>query len=168
MMNTMTSAEIETNNLRAFKVFLDGQMAGDTPLRENVSNIQYTYDLPMSFYTKDDDGNIVKSDVMTLISRMRAGVIGDDAEASVSASLNDMFGSSGMNGTQKRFVVWQEMLPGENGLVSDLVRQQYDVLYGAWPQSYDEVVLIVNENNEVSDLVLYALVSSPPPRCSLQ
>ena len=157
MMNTMTDAEVETNNLRDFKVFLDEQMEGDTPLRENASNIQYTYDLPMNLYTKDADGNIVKSDVMSLLSRMRAGVIGEDAEATVSASMNDMFSSSGMSGAQNRFVVWQEMLPGENGLVSDLIQQQYDVLYGTWPQSYDEVVLIVDENNEVSDMVLYAL-----------
>ena len=31
------------------------------------------------------------------------------------------------------------------------------MIYGSWPQSYDEVVLIVNQNNEVSDLVLYTL-----------
>lgn len=157
MMNTMTNAEIETNNLRDFKVFLDEQMAGDTPLNENVSNIQYTYDLPMNLYTKDVDGNIVKSDVMTLMSRMRAGIIGEDAEESVNASMNNMLSSSGMSGTSNQFVVWQEMLPGDNGLVSDLVQQQYDVLYGTWPQNYDETVLIVDENNEVSDMVLYAL-----------
>lgn len=157
MMNTMTNAEIETNNLRDFKVFLDEQMAGDTPLNENVSNIQYTYDLPMNLYTKDVDGNIVKSDVMTLMSRMRAGIIGEDAEESVNASMNNMLSSSGMSGTSNQFVVWQEMLPGDNDLVSDLVQQQYDVLYGTWPQNYDETVLIVDENNEVSDMVLYAL-----------
>lgn len=157
MMNTMTNAEIETNNLRDFKVFLDEQMAGDTPLSENVSNIQYTYDLPMNLYTKDVDGNIVKSDVMTLMSRMRAGIIGEEAEESVNASMNNMLNSSGMSGTSNQFVVWQEMLPGDNGLVSDLVQQQYDVLYGTWPQNYDETVLIVDENNEVSDMVLYAL-----------
>lgn len=157
MMNTMTNAEIETNNLRDFKVFLDEQMAGDTPLSENVSNIQYTYDLPMNLYTKDADGNIVKSDVMTLMSRMRAGIIGEEAEESVNASMNNMLNSSGMSGTSNQFVVWQEMLPGDNGLVSDLVQQQYDVLYGSWPQNYDETVLIVDENNEVSDMVLYAL-----------
>ena len=157
MMNTMTNAEIETNNLRDFKVFLDEQMAGDTPLNENVSNIQYTYDLPMNLYTKDVDGNIVKSDVMTLMSRMRAGIIGEEAEESVNASMNNMLSSSGMSGTSNQFVVWQEMLPGDNGLVSDLVQQQYDVLYGSWPQNYDETVLIVDENNEVSDMVLYAL-----------
>ena len=54
--------------------------------------------------------------------------------------------------------VWQEMLPGENGeVISPLLKAQYDVLYGRWPEKYDEVVLVVDKNNEVSDLVLYAL-----------
>lgn len=56
------------------------------------------------------------------------------------------------------FEVWEEMLPGENGeLIDDTLKSQYDVIYGSWPQSYDEVVLIVDKNNEVSDLVLYSL-----------
>ena len=57
-------------------------------------------------------------------------------------------------------VVWEEILPGEDGsLVSDLLDVQYEFVdeKGRWPQSYDEVVLIVNENNEISDFVLYAL-----------
>lgn len=47
---------------------------------------------------------------------------------------------------------------GENGeVISPLLKAQYDVLYGRWPEKYDEVVLVVDKNNEVSDLVLYAL-----------
>ena len=62
-----------------------------------------------------------------------------------------------MSSTQSQFVVWQEMLPGDDGLISPMLQNQYDVLYGSWPKNYDEVVLIVDENNEVSDMVLYAL-----------
>ena len=156
MMSAMSETEIETNNLKAFKVFLDEEMSGDTKLREHVSNIQYTYDLPMNLYTKDNDGKIICSDIMTLMSSMRANVIGEEAEASVNSSINDAMSTSGMGTNQ--LVVWQEMLPGEgDDLISPLVRQQYDMLYGAWPQSSDEVVLIVDQNNEVSDLVLYAM-----------
>lgn len=155
MMKAMTDTEVEKNNLKLFKTFIDGQMAGDTPLSRHASNVQYTYDLPMELYTTDEDGKIIKSDVMTLLSSMRAGVIGEEAEASVSSSLNSMAAATGAS--SNGMVVWQEMLADDEGLVSDLIREQYDVLYGAWPQSYDEAVLIVDENNEVSDLVLYAL-----------
>lgn len=157
MMNAMTSAEVQENNVADLKVFLDEQMSKDSKLRENATNVQYTYNLPMNLYTKDSDGRIVKSDVMSLMSKMRAGVIGDAAEQSVSQSMNDMFSSTGMSSTQSQFVVWQEMLPGDDGLISPMLQGQYDVLYGSWPQNYDEVVLIVDENNEVSDMVLYAL-----------
>ena len=138
-------------------MFLDEQMSKDSKLSQNATNIQYTYNLPMNLYTKDDDGKIVKSDVMSLMSKMRAGVIGDEAEQSVNQSMNNMFSSSGMSSTQSQFVVWQEMLPGDDGLISPMLQNQYDVLYGSWPKNYDEVVLIVDENNEVSDMVLYAL-----------
>lgn len=158
MMRAMTNSEVQSNNLKAFKKYLDEQMSKDSPLREHVSNIQYSYNLPMNLYTKDVDGKIIQSDVMTLMSKMRSAVIGEDAEASVSSSMNDMMNASGMSSTQSQFVVWQEMLPGDGDeLVSPLLKQQYDVLYGSWPKSSNEVVLIVDENNEVSDLVLYAL-----------
>ena len=158
MMNAMSSAEVQRNNLKAFKEYLDKQMSSDTPLHQHVSNIQYSYDLPMNLYAKDTDGKIIQSDVMSLMSKMRSAVIGEEAEASVSSSMNNMMSSSGMSSTQSSFVVWQEMLPGEGDeLISPLLKQQYDVLYGSWPKSYDEAVLIVDENNEVSDLVLYAL-----------
>ena len=50
------------------------------------------------------------------------------------------------------------MLPGDgDSLIDETLEGQYDVIYGSWPQSYDEVVLIVDKNNEVSDLVLYSL-----------
>ena len=88
---------------------------------------------------------------------MRAGVIGDEAEQSCKPSMNSMFSSSGMSSTQSQFVVWQEMLPGDDGLISPMLQNQYDVLYGSWPKTMTRVVLIADENNEVSDMVLYAL-----------
>lgn len=34
-------------------------------------------------------------------------------------------------------------------LVGDLLHEQYDLIYGSWPQNYDEVMLIVNKDNEI-------------------
>lgn len=158
MMNAMSNAEIDKNNLTAFKEFLDKEMAGDgtTDLKQHVSTIQYTYNIALNLYTEDADGQIVKSDIMTMLSSMRAGVIGEEAESSVNASINDVANLSSAGTSQ--MVVWQEMRAGENGeLINDLIPKQYDLLYGEWPQAYDEVLLIVDHNNEVSDLVLYAL-----------
>jgi len=49
------------------------------------------------------------------------------------------------------------MLAGEDSLISEVLMEQYDLLYGHWPESEEEVVLIVNGRNELSDLALYAL-----------
>ena len=158
MMGAMSETEVQENNLESFKTFIDDQLSTDTPLKQHVSSVQYTYNLPLNLYTQDDDGKIIRCDVMTLMSNMRSAFIGDEAEAAVNDSMNTMFGAAGMSTTSSSFVVWQEMLKGTGDeLIGDLLREQYDVLYGNWPQSYDEVVLIVDQNNEVSDLVLYAL-----------
>ena len=75
--------------------------------------------------------------------------MGEIMDASQNSSMSSMFGtSSSMSNTD----VWQEMLDNE-----ELLHLQYDVLAGTWPQAYNEVVLIVNENNEISDYTLYTL-----------
>ena len=145
LMNSLNSAETQTNNLRRFKEYLDDP---ESPIHGSLSAIQYSYDLTLPIYTTDSDGNIVKADVMQLLQNMMSAMYGGDY-----SSYFSRFG-----GYYTMMDVWEEMLAGENGeAVSELVRSQYDVLYGSWPQRYDEVVLIVNENNEISDLVMYAM-----------
>ena len=48
--------------------------------------------------------------------------------------------------------VWTEMLDNE-----ELLHSQYDLVAGTWPENYNEVVLIVDENNRINDYVLYSL-----------
>ena len=148
MMNSLNSAEAQTNNLQPFRAYLDDP---DSPIREHVSAIQYTYDLNMEIYTQDPSGEIVKSDILDLIEQALSGIYGEGASGLSSAYMNNLMGFGSMN-------IWEEMLPGENGeAVSPLMLEQYDLLYGQWPEAYDEVVLVVNERNELSDLMLYAL-----------
>ena len=145
LMNSFNQTETQTNDLAAFRAYLDDP---DSEIHQYLSAIQYSYDLTLPIYTKDADGNIVKADVMELMQNMMSSLYGGDYSAYFSR-----FGSyySGMD-------VWEELLPGENGeSVSPLVRSQYDVLYGHWPENYDEVVLVVSQNDEISDLVMYAM-----------
>ena len=145
MMNSMVSAETQTNNLKAFKEYLESPGNQISPF---VNTVQYSYDLDMNIYAKDVDDNIVKTDVVTLLETAMSETFGGDYSSYFST-----FGQ-----VYSVMDVWQEMLPGENGeAVNPMVKSQYDVLYGKWPEKYDEVVLVVDKNNEVSDLVLYAL-----------
>ena len=145
LMNSMVSAEKETNNLRDFKAFLD---ADTGEIREHISSVQYSYDLDMNLYAEDPDGNIVKTDIVQLLQETMSTIYG--------GNYSSFFSTYGQYYSIAN--VWQEMLPGEDdGLVNPLLYDQYDLLYGHWPERYDEAVLVVDDNNEISDLVLYAL-----------
>ena len=148
MMNAMTSSGTETNDLNSFRDYLQSE---DCPIMPHVSALQYGYDLNMDIYTQDPSGAIIRSDVMELINTSMESLYGEGASGLTSAYMNSMSGFGAMD-------VWEEILPGENGqVISDLVKEQYDLVYGQWPEAYDEVVLIINENNQLPDLMLYAL-----------
>ena len=145
LMQSLNKNGTQTNDLEAFKRYLDNP---DSEIHQYLTSIQYAYDLSLPVYTKDADGNIVKADVMELLQNMMSSMYGGDY-----SNYFSQFGSyySAMD-------VWEELLPDEDGTgISPLLKLQYDVLYGRWPESYDEVVLIVSENNEISDLVMYAM-----------
>lgn len=140
MFNMMMDPEMTTNNLKDFKTFLDE----NEELKKYASSIQYMYDVEMDVYTKDITGTIMKSDFAEQMGEALGESMGQmmNSEMSPLASL-EMF---------------SEMLPGEDGvLVNPMLKDQYDLIYGSWPQNYDEVVLIVNGNNELSDTALYIL-----------
>lgn len=145
LLNNLTSMDTEVNNLTAFKAYLENPNNG---LDEYISTIQYGYDMGFAVYTQDDDGNVVKADVTELLEGVMSSMYGGDYSSYFSSM--DSFYSS--------FNVWQEMLSGKDGaLINDTVKSQYDMVYGSWPENYDEVVLVVDQNNEISDLTLYAL-----------
>ena len=145
MLNSMMNMETTTNNLEAFKKYLDEGGGGIADL----ATIQYSYDLPFDVYTKDENGSIVKSDVMELMQEAMGVMFGGDYSSYFNSSMGAMY--EDMN-------VWEELLPGADGVgVADSVQEQYDLIYGSWPRNYDEVILFVNENNEISDLMLYSL-----------
>ena len=144
MLNSMVEAEVQTNNLRDFKKYLDQGGGGISDL----ATIQYSYDFAFDIYTRDEDGKIVKSDVMTMLEQAMTAMYGGDY-SSYFANMGAMY---------ERMDVWEELLPGNDGAaVGEQVKSQYDLLYGKWPERYDEVILFVDRNNEISDLMLYAL-----------
>ena len=144
MMDSMLNAEVAVNNLKDFKVYLEnGSEIAD------LATLVYGYDFDFEIFTKDDDGTIIKSDVMALMQQAISAMYGGDYSSFFDSSMSSMYES---------FDVWEELLPGEDGqLVGEAVLDQYDLIYGTWPTAYDEVMLFVDSNNEISDLMLYAL-----------
>ncbi len=139
LMNTMIS-DVEKNDLAAFKTYLESCENLDTL----ASAVQYTYDVPVNVYTRDESGApllVNPSDVMEHVTG--------------SSSISDMMTSGG--GSMMNFDVWCEMLDNQ-----ELLDAQYDVVTGRWPEAYNEVVLVVDRNNEISDLALYCLGIKDP------
>lgn len=108
----------------------------------------------------------LKSDVMPMINKVM-GLDENEEEAEEESeedsSMQDFTSTMMSNVTENNPMmmgmdVWEEILSGVNGeLVNPTLDEQYDMLYGHWPENYDEIVLLVNENNEISDVALYAL-----------
>ncbi len=150
LVNSLNSMEINENNLKAFSEFIQSE---DSTLSDYTSAIKYEYDLNFGIYTTDADGNIIHSSAEEIITKAWASMMGLDSadELSDSPMMQNSTGTTGIE-------LWEEMLSGNDGeLINDILYEQYDVIYGNWPEAYDEVVLVVDENNEISDMVLYAL-----------
>ena len=162
MINSLNTMEADENDLNAFKKFIEKERSAEgtnEALKEAITGVQYTYDLDLIVYTKSLDGNIIESDTEALLQSLLLEYFGMDLSAMVnmgnSSSLSAGMASMSPVGASS---LWQEMLPGDNGkLISPLLEKQYDVIYGSWPTEYNEIVVVVDENNEVDDMALYAL-----------
>ena len=142
-MITTLSNKTQNNNLKALKEYIDG---GDNEIANNANAIQYTYDLDINLYKSETEDGIVKVNPSTVLNALG---MGDMLEAKESSPMSSMMSSSmSIGGTD----TWMEMLDNK-----ELLESQYDVLAGNWPQKYNEVVLIVDSDNKVSDYTLYSL-----------
>ena len=143
MMSALWSS-ITNNNLKSFKAYLEDEQNG---IDELVSGIEYSYDSPLLLYREDEKGQVIQVNPSTA---MDAVGMGDMLEMSAYSmgGLQQTF----MSESNRRMNVFDPLLDNE-----ELLRHQYDVLAGRLPQAKDEVVIIVNSRNELTDYVLYTL-----------
>ena len=157
MLNALNNMETTENDLKAFKKYLEKEMKKeDTDLTEALNGVQYSYDLDLLIYTKDVDGKIIRSDSEKLMAEAIGKYMGMDMSSMVASQNTSALGSMMGGGGSRN--VWTEILPDLDGkLINPVVLGQYDLIYGNWPEKYNEVVIVVNENNEIDDMTLYAL-----------
>ncbi|MBR6681497.1 MAG: ABC transporter ATP-binding protein, partial [Clostridia bacterium] len=165
IINAINNIDASENDLKAFKNFLENKLNGtdeeSESLKEALSGVKYSYNLDMLIYTKNVDGEIIRSDATQLFTELMAEFMGMNMmQQTPTAGSNSGGGSnimSMMSMGQTSSGMWQEMLAGDgDDPVNDLLRKQYDII-GNWPTKYNEIVLVVDENNELDDLTLYAL-----------
>lgn len=156
--STMTTS-ISENNLTEFKKYLDDPNS-EIQAYIGENGVVYSYDTKFDIYGVDPDGVRVKTDGSTLDDENTSDTT--ERQRSVGRALTSSIpgsspGLSLMSGNTKDINA-EELIPGQNGeLVSTAITDQFEVLSGNWPQSGDEVVLVLNENNEISATTLYEL-----------
>jgi len=156
LVNAMNNMEANENDLKKFKEHIESKIAesDEDGFKGSVNGIQYTYNMDMLVYTKSTDGSIIRSDTEELMQDLMLEYFGMDMSLMTDMQ-NSMSGGISMS---PQVVLWQEMLSGKNGeVINPVLEKQYDVIYGSWPDEYNEIVLVVDENNEIDDMTLYAL-----------
>lgn len=144
MINTMVK-EVKSNNLSEFKKYIEN---GSSDIKSYVSDIQYSYDVPLNIYMKDTSNGVEQLNPSTMFD----SIYGEGA-TSASSSM-----SSGMGmGMFSNSSVWNQLLGNQQ-----VLDEQYDVLAGHWPENFNEVVLVADKNNEVDDYTLYSLGLKDP------
>lgn len=165
--NSLAKAQETENDLAAFKRFLDSELAdSESVLSQSLNGVHYSYNLDLLIYTENVDGSIMRADTGDIMSEMVSNVYGVDI-SQMSAAGNSLFNVgttmlSSLMSTSLGMTMWEELLPAtDGGSVNKLLREQYDLVYGNWPQSgsagKNQIVLVVDENNEIDDMTLYAL-----------
>lgn len=146
LIQTMADPATSSNNLKKFKEFLDS----DGRISEFAELIRYGYDVDINAYIKQENSNSYsKADVAALYQSMATNMgIGSGDASTMTSSM-----SGGMQ-------VWEEMLPPEEGsseLVHGMIKEQYELVYGRWPQDKSEILLVVTPDNQITDITLYSL-----------
>ncbi len=156
MVNLFTTSLAE-NNLTDFKQYLDDPES-EVQQYLGANGIVYSYDVPFGVYTRNSDGRLIDANNNALLTpqpQEAPGAFGN-VQRSMMGNMNVMMGSSGGNSMYSQ--VFAEILPGTDGqLISDVILDSYELVYGEWPSNYDEVVLVLNSRNELPTTTLYAL-----------
>ena len=137
IMNKMFNSfvtKVSKNDLKTFKKYLDN----NDEIGKYVNEIKYSYNIDLNIFNTYN-GELVKVNPSNLMSDL--GMINSN-------EMSSMYSSFGMGSND----VFVELMDNKENVLS-----QYDLIYGSYPEKYDEVVLIVNSNNEISDYTLYAL-----------
>lgn len=128
MMSAMSS-KVKSNNLESFKKYIESEKSD---IKNYTSAIDYSYDLQLQIY-KDSGDEIVQVNPNNVLDEIGMSLNSMQSEFMSTDVFVEMFDSQEMN------------------------EQMYDLVAGSWPTNYNEVVLLVDENNEISDFTLYAL-----------
>ncbi len=129
---TTLSKDTKTNDMKKFMSYVEK----NNDIKKYTSDIKYSYEVQLNLY-KDTTDKIVKVNPTTVYDSIGMGT------SNISSAYSSMMSNNN---------VFTEMLDNEA-----LNKQQYDLVAGKWPKKYNELVLIVDKNNHISDYTLYSI-----------
>ena len=133
-MLSLMGSGAKSNNLNAFKTYLE---ENESEFSKYSNAIQYSYNLDLNIYKEQTDGyTLVNPD--QIMDQMGMGTMNE---------MSNMF-----SGGVSSYNAFSEMLDNE-----DLINDQYEVLAGTLPNAYNEIVIVVNKDNYISDYTLYSI-----------
>ena len=135
LLTNLLKKQIGKNDLASFKTYLEEHASKVESL---TKDIRYRYNLQPFIYASDTS-NGPKS--------ILPSTLADEVETA----------NQTMKGYLQNLNYWSELSSD-----SSMLESKYDVLEGRFPQDKSEVVLIVDENNQISDLLLYSLCIKDP------
>lgn len=138
MVNSMV-AEVNSNNLKAFRSYLENHKSD---VDGYISDIQYSYDVPLYIYSTDTSDGVTQLNPSSVMENMYGMSVSGDGMM-----------SAGMQNTS----VWSRLFDNRQ-----MLDEQYDLIAGSWADNYNEVMLVVDENNEIDDYTLYSLGFKDP------
>ena len=141
MMNAMVS-EVKENDMTSLKKYLESE---ENKEKLKDYNIEYVYNITPQVYLADTSEDIVTVNPNPMVDAYYQMLGYDMSSASSSYASMLSMGTSMMD-------VWTLMYGDQK-----LLDEQYDVIAGAWPQNKNEVVLVVDERNNITDLTMYGL-----------
>ena len=137
-MLSVLSSEVKTNNLTKFKEYIENT----ENIKQYANAIQYSYDIDLNLYKSDTTNGVIRVNPSNVMSTIEMD--------SMMETKSSMIGTSSM--MMGNVNVFSELFNNE-----EMLENQYEIVAGNWPQKYNEVVLITDKNNEISDYTLYSL-----------
>ena len=144
LMSAMVS-EVNANDLPSFKAYLDGSQE----IADMTSSIAYEYGSTLRIYNRNAVGGVQQVQPSTVIDTMTNSSMMSNANAL--ASMSSMSSLSQMTSMYNMNVFFE--LAGASVHRSG----SYELLAGHMPQKYDELLLVVGEDDDISDTTLYTL-----------
>ncbi|MGN1337646.1 MAG: ATP-binding cassette domain-containing protein [Candidatus Coprovivens sp.] len=127
------SSDVKSNDLKSLKEYFESDK---TSIKDYVTEIDYGFNLTLNLY-KSDTNDITRVNPTTVMDALGMGT----------SNISSVYSEYMSN-----YDVFYKLMDNQ-----EFNEQQYNLVAGEWPENYNEAVIILNENNELSDYTLYSL-----------